>query len=381
MGFILSLKMAIASIISNKGRTFLTMLGVIIGVGTSKNITDSIESLGSNTLSVTLFNKKNNRDLSYNRFMEFIEENNEAIKAVAPIINGSATIKYKTESVEDTSIIGTNADYETVNNSHVQSGRYILDIDLEFRQKVALIGTVVANNLFENSKQALGEYIKINGTPFKIVGILDEKENSQEGSLDDVVIIPVTTAQRMFYSSTISKFTILVSDSSLVDTTVTNIETFLTNFYGSADSFRIFNQSMILNTLSDITNTMALILGGIAVISLLVGGIGIMNIMLVSVTERTREIGIRKAIGAQKSSIMAQFIIEAVVVTGLGGLIGIIIGILSIQFVISNFVPPVIDMMWVSISFGFSLIIGLIFGIFPALKAANLNPIEALRYE
>ena len=392
MGFILSLKMAIASIISNKGRTFLTMLGVIIGVaaviaatgfamGTTKSITDSIEDLGANTLTVTLFNKNSNRDLSYDEFIEFINENDEYISAVAPIINGTATVKFETTSTEDVSIIGTTADYEKINDSHVQDGRYILELDLEFRQKIAIIGTTVVNDLFENKDEALGSYIKLNGTPFKVVGILDEKEGGQEGSSDDVIIIPVTTAQRMFYSAKIGKFTVLVSDSELVDETVVIIETFLTDFFGTTDNFRVFNQSMILDTLSDITNSLALILGGIAVISLLVGGIGIMNIMLVSVTERTREIGIRKAIGAKKSSIMAQFIIEAVVVTGLGGLIGILIGILSIQFLISLFVPPVVDMMWVSISFVFSLFIGLVFGIFPALKAANLNPIEALRYE
>ncbi|MBN2851692.1 MAG: ABC transporter permease [Clostridia bacterium] len=392
MGFLLALKMAISSIFNNKGRTFLTMLGVIIGVaaviaatgfaeGSTASITSSIEELGSNTLTVTLFTRNSNRDLSYNQFIDFTDENNQYIKAIAPTVTGNSTIKYGTSVKTGTSVIGTNADYETVNDSHVQDGRYILELDLEFRQKVAVIGTAVVNELFDSNNEALGSFIKIDGTPFKVVGILDEKESAQEGSSDDVVIIPVTTAQRMFYSKQIGNFTVLVTDSSLVDEAVTVIETFLTDFYGSEDNFRVFNQSMILDTLSSVTDTLALILGGIAVISLLVGGIGIMNIMLVSVTERTREIGIRKAIGANRTSIMTQFIIEAVMVTGIGGLLGVLSGILAIMFVISNYVPPVISITWVSISFVFSIFIGLVFGIFPALKAANLNPIEALRSE
>ncbi len=392
MGFILALKMAIASIISNKGRTFLTMLGVIIGVaaviaatgfamGSTASITSSIEGLGANTLTVTLYNKGTNRDLSYDEFIEFTEENAEYIEAVSPTVTGNATIKYETESYDNSQIIGTNAAYEIVKDSHVQEGRYILDLDLEFRQKIAVIGTAVVNNLFDSKEEALGAYIKIDGTPFKVVGILDEKEGGQEGSSDDVILIPLTTAQRMFSSAKINNFTILVPDSDLVNETVVILETFLTDFYGTDDSYRVFNQAMVLDTLSEVTNSLALILGGIAVISLLVGGIGIMNIMLVSVTERTREIGIRKAIGAKRSSIMTQFIIEAVVVTGLGGLTGVLIGVLSIQLIISRFVPPIIDTTWVFVSFGFSLVIGLVFGIFPALKAANLNPIEALRSE
>ncbi|MCD6323394.1 MAG: ABC transporter permease [Clostridiales bacterium] len=391
MNFLQSLKMAITSIFSNKGRSFLTMLGVIIGVaaviaatgfamGSTASITESIESLGSNKLTVNISDRTSNRDIDYADFKEFTDINSDLISQMAPTVNGTSTIKYQTSSSEGVSVIGTSPDYADINNMHVQEGRYILELDMVYRQRIAVIGTAVADEIFEGVNP-IGETIKIDGNPFTVVGILEEKNGGQADGEDDVIIIPVTTAQRVYKSATIRTFTVLVKDSEKVNETQTLIEEFLFETYQTEDAYRVFNSAQILNTLEDITGTMALILGGIAVISLLVGGIGIMNIMLVSVTERTREIGIRKAIGARKSSIMNQFIIEALVITGLGGIIGIAVGIGTIFLIISNFVPPVVDSMWVFLSFGFSLFIGLVFGIFPAYKAANLNPIEALRYE
>ena len=391
MNFLQSLKMAITSIFSNKGRSFLTMLGVIIGVaaviaatgfamGSTASITESIESLGSNKLTVSISDRTSNRDIDYEDFKEFTDANADLISQMAPTVNGSSTIKYQTTSSEGVSVIGTSPDYADINNMHVQEGRYILELDMVYRQRIAVIGTAVADEFFAGVNP-IGETIKIDGNPFTVVGILEEKNGGQADGEDDVIIIPVTTAQRVYKSATIRTFTVLVKDSEKVNETQTLIEDFLFETYQTEDAYRVFNSAQILSTLEDITGTMALILGGIAVISLLVGGIGIMNIMLVSVTERTREIGIRKAIGARKSSIMNQFIIEALVITGLGGIIGIAVGIGTIFLIISNFVPPVVDPMWVFLSFGFSLFIGLVFGIFPAYKAANLNPIEALRYE
>lgn len=391
MNFLQSLKMAVTSIFSNKGRSFLTMLGVIIGVaaviaatgfamGSTASITDSIESLGSNKLSVTIIDRNSNRDIDYEDFKAFTDENPDLISKMAPTVNGTSTVKYQTTVSEGVNVIGTSPDYADINDMHVQDGRYILELDMEYRQKIAVIGTAVANELFGRTNP-IGETIKLDGTPFTIVGVLEQKDGGQDGGEDDVIIIPVTTAQRVYRSATIRTFTVLVSESEKVAETQSLIEDFLFETYLSEDAYRVFNSAQILDTLEDITGTMALILGGIAVISLLVGGIGIMNIMLVSVTERTREIGIRKAIGARKSSILSQFIIEALVITGLGGLIGIAIGVGAIFLIISNFVPPVVDPIWMVMSFGFSLLIGLLFGIFPAYKAANLNPIEALRYE
>ena len=390
MIFLQSLRMALSSIASNKGRSFLTMLGVIIGVaaviaatgfamGSTAEITDSIEALGTNKLMVFNTSRQSNRDMSYEDFKEFTEANPELISQMAPIVNGNSTVKYGTSN-GDFSILGTSPDYADIDDAHVQEGRYILDLDMEFRQKVAVIGTYVVAELFE-STSPIGEKIKIDGNVFTVVGILEEKGGGQENSEDDMIIIPVTTGQRIFNNARITSFEVLTTSSEVVDEAQAAIENYMMSIFNSEESFKVYNSAFFLETLEDITGTMALILGGIAVISLIVGGIGIMNIMLVSVTERTREIGIRKAIGARKSSIMIQFIIEALVLTGLGGIIGILLGIGAIIFLISNFVTPVVDPMWVSLSLGFSLFIGLVFGIFPAYKAANLNPIEALRYE
>lgn len=391
MNFMQSLKMALSSIFSNKGRSFLTMLGVIIGVaaviaatgfaeGSTASITESIESLGSNQLTVSIIGRNSNRDVEYEDFKEFTDLNTDLIAKMAPRVNGNSTIKYSTTSTDGTSVIGTSPDYADIEDMHVQEGRYILELDMEYRQKVAVLGTAVAGELFEGI-DPIGESIKIDGTPFTVVGILEEKDGGQADGEDDVVIIPVTTAQRIFRSATIRTFTVLVDDSERIDEAQALIENFLTEAYQDDSAFRVFNSATILDTLSDVTQTLAIILGGIAIISLVVGGIGIMNIMLVSVTERTREIGIRKAIGARKSSIMIQFIIETLVLTGFGGITGIIIGIGAIYLLISRFVPPVVVPSWALLSFAFSLLIGLVFGIFPAYKAANLNPIEALRYE
>lgn len=391
MNFMQSLRMALSSIFSNKGRSFLTMLGVIIGVaaviaatgfaeGSTASITESIESLGSNQLTVTITGRNSNRDVEYEDFKEFTDVNSELISKMAPRVNGNSTIKFNTASTDGTSVIGTSPDYADIEDMHVQEGRYILELDMEYRQKIAVLGTAVVDELFEGI-DPVGESIKIDGTPFTVVGILEEKDGGQAGGEDDVIIIPVTTAQRVFKSATIRTFTVLIEDSERVDEAQALIEDFLFGVYQDDTAFRVFNSAMILDTLSDVTQTLAIILGGIAIISLVVGGIGIMNIMLVSVTERTREIGIRKAIGARKSSIMIQFIIEALVLTGMGGILGIILGIGAIYLLISQFVPPVVVPSWAILSFVFSLLIGLIFGIFPAYKAANLNPIEALRYE
>lgn len=391
MNLLQSLKMALSSIFSNKGRSFLTMLGVIIGVasviaatgfaeGSTANITKSIESLGSNQLTISITGRNSNRDVDYSDFQEFTDSYPELISKIAPTVTGSSTIKYGATSSDSVSVIGTSPDYADIQNMHVQMGRYILDLDMEYRQKIAILGTTVVDELFEGV-DPIGETIKIDGTPFIVVGVLEENDGSQDGGKDDTIIIPVTTAQRVYKSSTIRTFTVLVDNSERVDEAQELIESFLTDIYGSDDSFRVFNSATILDTLSDVTQTLAIILGGIAIISLIVGGIGIMNIMLVSVTERTREIGIRKAIGARKSNILIQFIIEALVLTGLGGIIGIMFGIGVIYTLISNFVPPVVVPSWALLSFLFSLLIGLIFGIFPAYKAANLNPIEALRRE
>ncbi len=392
MGFFQAFKMALKSIASNKVRAFLTMLGVIIGVGSvitavafaqgsTKSITDSIEGLGSNIITINIMGRGSNRNITYNELKTFSDENSSEISMIAPIINGSMTLKAGTKS-RSTTVIGTNEDYEYIKSRHVQSGRFILSFDNDYKLKTAVIGSAVANDLFEG-QNPIGQQIKINGQIFKVVGLLQEIDGGQDSSDDDQVIIPVTVAQRLSRNSRISNFTVQAADASTVDPAMTKLTAYLTEKFGSSNAFSVRNQAQMLSTLNSITDTLMIVLGGIAAISLIVGGIGIMNIMLVSVTERTREIGIRKAIGAKRKNIMIQFLIEAIMITGIGGVLGILIGLFCIRFIIGGFniTTPVYSPFWMMLSFGISLGVGIIFGLFPAYKAARLNPIEALRFE
>ncbi|HEY9059797.1 MAG TPA: ABC transporter permease [Pseudobacteroides sp.] len=398
MGLFQAYKMAIKSILSNKVRSFLTMLGVIIGVGSviaavafaqgsTKSITDQLQGLGTNLISINIQGRNSNRNISYEDLQKFSEENSSQIAAVAPTISNNVTIKVGTKT-RSTSLIGTSPEYEIIRNVHVQSGRFLLSFDLDYRQKVAVIGTAVANDVFEG-RNPLGQTMKINGQIYKVVGLLEQKAGGLDQSDDDQVIIPVTSAQRLGRSATISNFLVQAATPESVPIVMDKLNALLQRIYNNTNSYRVFNQEQMLSTLNNITGLMMLVLGGIAAISLLVGGIGIMNIMLVSVTERTREIGIRKAIGAKRRSILIQFLIEAAMVTGIGGIIGVLIGLGIIKFVIGNIgkfqssfaIQPVYSMEWIIISFGISLITGIVFGLFPAYKAAKLNPIQALRFE
>jgi len=384
--------MAIKSIMANKGRSFLTMLGVIIGVasvisavafaqGSTKNITDSIQKLGTNLIQITITGRNSNRDMSYEDLKNFAAENSELISAIAPQSSTNARVKYGSKNM-NTTIIATSPEYENIRNVHVTQGRFILDFDLEYRQNVALIGTAVANELFEND-DPIGKKIKINGQIFKVVGILEERANGATRSDDDQIIIPITSSRMVMGTSAVRNFAVEATSAEKVETAMESLENFLLDIYKNENAFRVFDQSQMLETLNNVTGTMMIVLGGIAAISLIVGGIGIMNIMLVSVTERTKEIGIRKAIGAKRKNILTQFLIEATVVTGMGGIIGILLGFSIIKFVIGglNLVPEVYSIPWALIAFGISLLVGIIFGLFPAYKAASLKPIDALRTE
>ncbi len=392
MGFFQAFKMALKSIASNKVRALLTMLGVIIGVGSvitavafaqgsTKSITDSIEGLGSNLISINITGRGSNRNVTYDQLKAFSEENSNEISMVAPVASSNMTLKAGTLS-RTTSVIGTSEEYEYIKGRHVQAGRFILSFDNEYMLKTAVLGTTVANDLFKG-QNPIGQQIKINGQIFKVVGLLQEISGSQDSSDDDQVIIPVTVAQRLSRSGAIRSFSVQAVDASTVDLAMEKIKAYLTEIYGDSNSFNVMNQAQILSTLNTITDTLMIVLGGIAAISLVVGGIGIMNIMLVSVTERTREIGIRKAIGAKRKNIMVQFLIEAIMITGIGGVIGILTGLFCIRFIIGGFniTTPVYSPFWIMLSFGISLGVGIVFGMFPAYKAARLNPIEALRFE
>lgn len=385
-------KMAMKSIFSNKGRSFLTMLGVIIGVasviiavgfaqGSTSSITSSLSSLGTNLININIMGRGSNRNVTYDELVKFQEDNSNVIASVAPQASVDGMVKSGDKS-RTTTILGTSPDYADINSVTVQSGRFLADVDLQYNDKVAVIGTAVANDIF-NGTDPVGKTIKIIGQQFTVVGVLTQTADGADSSTDDRVIIPISLATRLSDSATIRTFSVKATSASTVNQAVTNLTTFLTGIYSNSNAFRVTNMTQVLSTLNSITGIMTAVLAGIAAISLIVGGIGIMNIMLVSVTERTREIGIRKAIGAKKGNILIQFLIEALVVTGMGGIMGILIGLGVIKFVIGGLklVPVVYSVPWIVISFGFSLIIGLVFGMGPANKAANLNPIEALMYE
>lgn len=376
---------------SNKVRSLLTMLGVIIGVsaviilvslgeGTSKSITERIQSMGTNMLTVNIMGRGSNRTITEDELIEFANKNSDAIEAVAPMLNGNVTVKYGTQNHE-TSLEGTNEAYRTVRNTDVQSGRFLNALDVERRLKVALIGPYIAAELFLDTNP-IGEEIKLNGDVYTVIGVLEEKQGSAEGSTDDKVIIPYTTAKRLLRNANIRMFYVQGKSAETIDLAMEKIEELLFKTFNSTDSYRIFNQSEMLDTISETTKTLSMMLGGIAAISLLVGGIGIMNIMLVSVTERTREIGIRKAIGAKRANILIQFVIESIVISCMGGIVGILIGIGASNSIgkLAN-IPATPSISIILISFTFSAFIGTFFGFYPANKASKLNPIQALRFE
>lgn len=390
MNLLQVVKLAIAGIRANKMRSILTMLGVIIGVaavivlvsigqGATKSVTGRIQGLGSNLVSISIRSNQISQNISYEEVMAW--QDRVGVAGVAPVVTGNVSLKYGNKKY-DTNLEGTNAEYEQVRNTKVQAGRFILPIDLTFRQKVVLLGTTVVDELF-GPLNPIGQTIRINGVNFKVVGVLEEKGAASFGSNDDRVIIPFTSAQRLTGARGIRSVYVQAESPDSVNSVVAQLDNFLYRKSNQdADAYRVNNQAEMLSTVNEVTGVLTLMLGGIAGISLVVGGIGIMNIMLVTVTERTREIGVRKAIGAKRSDILRQFLIEAVVVSGSGGIIGIMVGFLISAAVgtlmsIDTAISPQI----VGLSFGFSVLVGIVFGLYPANKAAKLNPIEALRFE
>lgn len=392
MKFIQIFKMAIKSITSNKVRSFLTMLGVIIGVasviiavgfaqGSTKSVTDSLSSLGTNLININITGRDSNINVTYPQLVKFQQENSDVIGSIAPQSSASGIVKASDKN-RTTSILGTSPEYAEINSVGVQSGRFLLSYDVDYNQKVAVVGTAVVNDIFDGT-DPIGQKIKILGQEFKVVGVLTETSAGADSSVDDRVIIPISVATKLNKSSVIKAFSVKATSAGTVNSAVEKLNTFLLKIYKNDKAYKVTNMTQVLSTLSSVTGTMTVVLAGIAAISLIVGGIGIMNIMLVSVTERTREIGVRKAIGAKKGNILTQFLIEALVVTGIGGAIGVLIGIGVIKFIIGGLklVPEVYSIPWIMLSFGISLVIGVIFGMYPANKAANLNPIDALMYE
>ena len=385
-----SIKMALKAIGGNKMRSFLTVLGVVIGVvaivvlvaiaqGTNASVVSSIESMGTNMLSVSI-NAKRTNPITLDNLSELAKD--ESIAYVAPYTRVTGTIKAGVTTYDDGQIIGTTQGYEIIRGYELSRGRFITQPDLDNRIFVAVLGSEAATEMFGKT-DAVGETFSINGYTFTVVGVLEANGSDSTGSQDNQIFIPYTLAQRLSNSTRISSFYVSAVSSEEIYFAQAAVESYLQKVFPTTYSqYSVYNQTEMLSTLNETTATLTLMMGGIAAISLLVGGIGIMNIMLVSVSERTREIGIRKAIGASRGNILLQFLIEALVVSLMGGLLGLLISLGAISLL-----GPVLDMT-LSVSptvagaaIGFSVLIGVVFGIYPANKASRLKPIDALHYE
>jgi len=392
------IKMAIKSIVTNKIRSFLTMLGIIIGIasviilvamgqGSTQSVQNSIESMGTNLITVNI-TAGQNKEVSNDELNEL--KTKPGIKDISPTISSGNTNISAGGQTATTTVQAVEPNYETIKNTPVQSGRFIDQDDLDNRYYSAVVGIDVATELF-NSTDVIGQTVNVNGIPFNIVGVLKSQGTSTNGSADDTILLPLTTAQRLLKSTQIKTFYVEASSSDSVNTAMQYLELFLDTKYGLAVSssstvtnqyYRVMNQTSLLQTATSTSQTMTNELAGIACISLLVGGIGIMNIMLVSVMERTREIGIRKALGAKRKAILLQFLIEAVVVSGIGGILGVLIGVGGSELLHTlNNTAIALSSSVILASFAFSVTVGVVFGLYPASKASKLSPIDALAHE
>ena len=399
-----SFLMAWASLIANKLRSLLTMLGIIIGVaavialvsignGVKQDIEDSISSLGSNLLVVLPGAPRTPGARSSQGSMKSLKISDyeaiaklEGVKAASPMTNGSYVVIYQNKNWT-TSVAGVNANFQDVNNWTMTSGRFFSDKNVQNRERVAVVGQTVVKNLFAD-EDPVGKEIRVKNIPFRVIGVLKSKGNGTMGNdQDDTVLIPYTTSmERVEGIDYLRMVYVVAKDDEGIDRLQADIENLLRVRHNikdtNLDDFNIQNMKSIMETVAQTTGTFTLFLGAVAAISLVVGGIGIMNIMLVSVTERTREIGVRKALGATYSVIVTQFLIEAVVISLIGGFIGIAFGIGASKVIgMVSGMSTVVSVPTIIMSFAFSMAIGLIFGIYPARKAAKLNPIDALHYE
>lgn len=391
MGFTQAFKLALKSLAGSKMRAFLTMLGIIIGVGSviilvslmqgmTGEVTSMFEDMGTNMLTVNVTGRGSSRTVDVDDMYALYEENTDVFMGMSPTVSIMGTVKSGTDSDSfgSTSVSGVSEQYAEINGYALQEGRFISYADLEARSKIAVVGTYVANMLGGN---AVGQSIKVNGNALTVVGVIEEQDDSTEGSSDDCIYLPYTTAAKISFGE-ISTYTFATWDSSLNTQGTTLIDNALYAVFENEDFYTISDMQEIVDSMEEMTSMMTMVLVGIAGISLLVGGIGIMNIMLVSVTERTREIGIRKSLGAKKRDIMRQFVIEAGTTSALGGVIGIVFGAIvavALGQVIGIDAQPSVSA--VGLSFGVSVFIGVFFGFMPANKAAKLNPIDALRYD
>jgi putative ABC transport system permease protein len=387
-----SIKMAFNSVFSNKLRSFLTMLGIIIGVvalvvlvsittSATSTITDTISEISTNSITVTITDDKDNPlKLSDMDDIAALDD----VAAVAPSAVSSANVKNGSDT-ETMKLTGTTASYQVVNGTELASGRFLKSADVDNHSNVAVINADTARDILGvyNTQQAIGKTISLNEMPYTVIGVIKQSDTTVMLGSSYEAYIPFTSLERLATTvRDISSFSVAPKSDAVSDRAQQEVDEYLLDrFSNDSDAFTVINMKVIADTLSKVTDVMALMLGGIAAISLLVGGIGIMNIMLVSVTERTKEIGIRKAIGATEGSIMLQFLIEALVICLIGAVIGLVISGIIIA-AINAFTEY---RFWLNptvcvVASVFSIGIGLLFGLYPAKKAASKDPIEALHY-
>ena len=396
MSILESFALAVKNILSSKTRTLLTMLGIVIGVaavivivglgnGLEKYMTDSFSGLGTNTLTVSVSSRGSTRSLSVDEMYDIVEENSDYLDLCSPTVSMNGYVKIGSDTVSSTSVQGVSEDYVDISGASVSSGRNLQYSDMKLRAKVCVIGAYLDQAYFGGS--AVGQTLRVGGQSLTVVGVLAQQEDTlEEGSGDDCLYLPYTTASRI--SGEVSSYVITMKDENYIDQSVAALENALYEVFSSDDYYTVTSMAEMVETMTSMINILVGVLAGIAAISLVVGGIGIMNIMLVSVTERTREIGIRKALGAKERYIMQQFVIEAACTSALGGIFGILFGYLlsaAASQVVTRLMEETLavapTLAAVALAFGISVGIGILFGYLPAKKAAVLNPIDALHYD